>query len=90
MTTIAQKCFNEKNGEASKICHRQRAVDVQTNQESHGSAGEIIKSVVLGGLDGVITTFAIVCAVAGSGELSGKVVIMMGVANLCADAISMG
>ena len=68
----------------------QRAVDVQTNQESHGSAGEIIKSVVLGGLDGVITTFAIVCAVAGSGELSGKVVIMMGVANLCADAISMG
>ena len=90
MTTVAQKCFNKKNGEASKICHQQRAVDVQTNQESHGSAGEIIKSVVLGGLDGVITTFAIVCAVAGSGELSGKVVIMMGVANLCADAISMG
>ncbi len=43
---------------------------------------------VLGGIDGVITTFAIVAGVAGAG-LSSKVVIILGVANLIADGISM-
>jgi DNA damage-binding protein 1 len=90
MSELARKYHNRKDGEASKAFHEQRAVEVKTNDENHGSSGDIIKSVVLGGLDGIITTFAIVCAVAGSGELGSKVVILMGVANLVADAISMG
>ena len=97
---LAKKYYSEKDGEASRNHHRK--VEVRTtehegnlrsaegSEEHHGSTGYIIKSVVLGGLDGIITTFAIVCAVAGSGELGSKVVIMMGVANLVADAISMG
>jgi len=40
-------------------------------------------------LDGIITTFAIVAAVAGAG-LSENSVILLGVANLIADGISMG
>ena len=40
-------------------------------------------------MDGIITTFAIVAAVAGAG-LSTNTVILMGVANLVADGISMG
>ena len=90
MSELARKYHDRKDGEASKAFHEQRAVEVKTNDENHGSSGDIIKSVVLGGLDGIITTFAIVCAVAGSGELGSKVVILMGVANLVADAISMG
>lgn len=43
---------------------------------------------VLGGIDGAITTFAIVAGVAGAG-LSASVVIILGVANLIADGISM-
>ncbi|MEL7547330.1 MAG: VIT1/CCC1 transporter family protein [Pseudomonadota bacterium] len=43
---------------------------------------------VLGGIDGAITTFAIVAGVAGAG-LSTSVVIILGIANLLADGISM-
>jgi DNA damage-binding protein 1 len=49
----------------------------------------MIKSVVYGGLDGVLTTFAIVSGAAG-GQLSAKVVLILGVSNIIADAISMG
>ena len=83
---LAQKYHESNDVEASKS-HHQR---VKAIEEAHGSVGDIIKSVVLGGLDGIITTFAIVCAVEGSSELGSKVVILMGVANLVADAISMG
>lgn len=40
------------------------------------TGSEYIKSIVFGGLDGIITTFAIVAAVAGAG-LSVEVIIMM-------------
>lgn len=50
---------------------------------------DVIKSVVFGGLDGIITTFATVAAVAGSG-LDIEVLILLGLANLIGDAISMG
>lgn len=43
---------------------------------------------VLGGIDGAITTFAIVAGIAGAG-LSFSIVIILGVANLIADGISM-
>uniref|UniRef100_A0A7S2W1U3 VIT family protein n=1 Tax=Rhizochromulina marina TaxID=1034831 RepID=A0A7S2W1U3_9STRA len=58
--------------------------------EKHaGEAGEFIKSLVFGGLDGIITTFAIVSAALGA-NLGYKTVVVMGLANLIADAISMG
>jgi|AntAceMinimDraft_5_1070358.scaffolds.fasta_scaffold75010_3 hypothetical protein len=51
-------------------------------EEKHaGDAGDFIKSLVFGGLDGIITTFAIVCAAIGA-DLSKKTVIIMGLANL--------
>ncbi len=43
---------------------------------------------VLGGIDGAVTTFAIVAGVAGAGLVHG-VVIVLGVANLIADGLSM-
>ena len=57
--------------------------------ETHGSGGEFVKSLVFGGLDGIITTFAIIAASQGGG-LSQRTIILMGFANLLADAISMG
>jgi len=51
--------------------------------------GDFLKSLVYGGMDGIITTFAVVSAVAG-GNLSQSTVLIMGVANLLADGISMG
>jgi len=48
-----------------------------------------LKSIIYGGLDGIITTFAIVAGVAGAG-LSASIVLILGFANLIADGISMG
>jgi VIT1/CCC1 family predicted Fe2+/Mn2+ transporter len=44
---------------------------------------------VFGGLDGIITTFAVVAASVG-GSLSTDVILLMGFANLIADGLSMG
>ena len=44
---------------------------------------------VYGGIDGIVTTFAVVAATAGAG-LSSGVVIVLGLANLVADGFSMG
>jgi vacuolar iron transporter family protein len=54
----------------------------------HVSAGKYVKSFVYGGLDGIITTFAVVAGVAGA-QLSASVVLILGFANLVADGISM-
>jgi len=51
------------------------------------SAGHF-KSFVYGGLDGIITTFAVVAGVAGAG-LSSGVLLIMGFANIFADGISL-
>ena len=58
------------------------------NKHSHVKSGRYIKSFVYGGLDGVITTFAVVAGVAGA-SLSPSVVLILGFANLAADGISM-
>lgn len=50
--------------------------------------GEYIKSIVYGGLDGIITTFAVVAGSVG-GNLSFKVVLILGFSNLLADGFSM-
>ena len=64
--------------------------------EQHGGGtlcgrapGDYIKSIVFGGLDGIITTFAIVASVAGA-NLPLEVVILTGFSKLLGDALSMG
>ena len=50
--------------------------------------GRYIKSTIYGGLDGIITTFAVVAGVAGA-SLSSGIVLILGLANLLADGLSM-
>lgn len=50
---------------------------------------QYIRDIVLGANDGIITTFAVVAGVAGA-RLSPAVVIVLGMANLLADGLSMG
>ncbi len=47
-----------------------------------------IKDAVFGGIDGTVTTFAVVAGVVGAG-LSNKTIIILGIANLLADGFSM-
>lgn len=59
-------------------------------EELHGSPlGPFIQDIVYGGIDGIVTTFAVVSSVAGA-ALAHYIVVIMGVANLFADGISMG
>lgn len=64
-----------------------KSIDKKIGHE-HSSSGKYIKSFVYGGLDGTITTFAIVAGVAGA-SLSVSIVLILGFANLAADGISM-
>lgn len=52
-------------------------------------ADAYLSEFVYGGIDGIVTTFAVVAAAAGAGFDSG-VILIMGFANLIADGISMG
>jgi VIT1/CCC1 family predicted Fe2+/Mn2+ transporter len=50
---------------------------------------DYLREFVYGGIDGAITTFAVVAGATGAG-FSAAVVIVLGVANLIADGLSMG
>lgn len=50
---------------------------------------KMFRAAVYGANDGIITTFAVVAGVAGAG-LSANIVLILGIANLVADGLSMG
>lgn len=52
-------------------------------------SNDYLSEFVYGGIDGIVTTFAVVSAVAGAGLESG-VVLILGFANLISDGLSMG
>ncbi|CAM6127523.1 unnamed protein product [Calypogeia fissa] len=54
-----------------------------------GIGGSYVKSIIYGGLDAIVTSFALVASVSGGGIGSGAVLVL-GLANLIADGISMG
>lgn len=68
---------------------RKRSFENHLNEEHASGYAKKIKGVIFGGLDGTITTFAIIAASFGAG-LEFKYVIIMGIANLIADGFSMG
>jgi len=83
----AREAYDAQDAGASRVAHTFNAT---ARKEPHqGTAGEYIQSVVFGGLDGIITTFAVVAAAAGS-KLSQGTIFIIGFANLIADAIGMG
>ena len=96
----ARKAFKNGDAAASALAHgaggrvqQGSGYDemgvAKTAPERHKKAGEFIKSVVLGGLDGIITTFAVVSGATGGG-LGTDVILVLGFSNILADAMSMG
>ncbi len=68
----------------------QRALAEHKASEPHGrGVGKYIHDIVYGANDGIVTTFAVVSGVAGA-KLAPAVVIIMGIANVLADGLSMG
>lgn len=60
-----------------------------STEESHQLEGEILKSIIFGGLDGILSSFAIIAGAAG-GSLSTETILILGFSNIFADALSMG
>jgi DNA damage-binding protein 1 len=65
------------------------AHDAKGSEEMHQSEGGFLKPIIFGGLDGILTSFAIVAGSAG-GNLPTGVVLILGFSNIFADALSMG
>lgn len=66
------------------------ALKAHREEDIHGSRlAPFIQDIVYGGIDGIVTTFAVVSGSAGA-DLPGYVVIILGLANLFADGLSMG
>lgn len=89
----ARKAYQNNDTEASRAAHAASGSPAVGRNggatEDHRNAqGKYLKSVIYGGLDGTITTFAAVAGVAGA-NLSAGVVLIMGFANLIADGLSM-
>lgn len=78
----ARHAYGLRDVEASKAAHL-------AHPDTHSSSGDHLGDLVLGGIDGIVTTFAIVAGVEGAG-LSPGVVVILGLANLLADGFSMG
>jgi VIT1/CCC1 family predicted Fe2+/Mn2+ transporter len=82
----AKAAFKNQDPAASRKAHQ---VGIEGAVEEHKQdQGKYIKSLVYGGLDGIITTFAVVAGVAGA-ALSPGIVLILGFANLIADGLSM-
>ena len=82
----AKEAYKNRDPEASRKAHE--GSDIEAVEEHTQEQGKYIKSLVYGGLDGIITTFAVVAGVAGA-ALSPGIVLILGFANLIADGLSM-
>ena len=49
-----------------------------------------MRGIVFGGMDGILTTFALLAAVAGSGGTSPALTLVIGISTVLADGLSMG
>ena len=66
----AQVAYDNRDAKASAQAHGKKEIEMDvkgSSPESHQKSGEFIKSVVLGGLDGIVTTFAVVSGAPGGG-----------------------
>ena len=81
----ARKAYDGKDLEASKNFHDTRDI----NKEMHQAEGGFLKPLIFGGLDGILTSFAIVAGAAG-GSMPIPVILVLGFSNVFADALAMG
>mmetsp|Transcript_3984 Transcript_3984/g.6274 ORF Transcript_3984/g.6274 Transcript_3984/m.6274 type:complete len:309 (-) Transcript_3984:179-1105(-) len=89
----ARLAYESSDAQASRQYHDSRLAGKQhvtgEDEDWHQSEGGLLKPVIFGGLDGILTSFAIVAGAAGGG-LSPSVVLVLGFSNIFADALSMG
>jgi VIT1/CCC1 family predicted Fe2+/Mn2+ transporter len=79
---------NNRSGSRERLEHSHSREEIQKRLNRDAQAN-YIRDWIYGGIDGTITTFAIVAGVVGA-DLPGTVVLVLGLANLIADGFAMG
>lgn len=72
---------------AKHLLHEHSIEDIRTRL-AQGPRASYLRDFVYGGVDGAVTTFAVVAGVVGA-ELSARTILILGFANLVADGFSM-
>eukprot|EP01117_Protostelium_nocturnum_P016362 TRINITY_DN6466_c0_g1_i1.p1 TRINITY_DN6466_c0_g1~~TRINITY_DN6466_c0_g1_i1.p1 ORF type:complete len:271 (-),score=83.87 TRINITY_DN6466_c0_g1_i1:269-1081(-) len=85
-TESARDAFSKGDVETSKEIHR--ALTAVAKEKHVGGPGEYVESIVFGGLDGIVTTYAVIVAAAASMQTRG-IILILGLANLLGDAMGM-
>lgn len=83
----ARAGFSKKDKKLSAAAHDPKRIK-RAMEEHAGEESQYIGELVYGGLDGIITTFAVVSGVAGA-NLGSNIILILGLANLFADGFSM-
>jgi len=83
----AKEAWKRRDADAARRAH-QPSKSTGAEEKHTTTRGKYLKSIIYGGLDGTITTFAAAAGVAGA-SLSAGVVLIVGLANLLADGLSM-
>ena len=74
-SVTARQAFEGADATASRVYHESKLKGEST--EAHQAEGGLLKPIIFGGLDGILTSFAIVAGSAG-GNLSPNVVLVLG------------
>ena len=85
---MPEKHLRVRNKEQSAAAHTPENIAHSVKEDHGGPGSQYLGDLVYGGLDGIITTFAVVSGVAGA-ELGSGIILIMGLANLFADGFSM-
>jgi VIT1/CCC1 family predicted Fe2+/Mn2+ transporter len=92
MSDSVHEAFKSRDASASRAAHKARRghghSHSHSHNEKHTNSGEYLKEMVLGGTDGIVTTFAVVAGVEGA-NLAAGVILVLGIANILADGLSM-
>jgi VIT1/CCC1 family predicted Fe2+/Mn2+ transporter len=81
----ARKAVKENNVPLSMQLHQ----NVVVGKEKHKKGADYLKSIIYGGMDGLMTCLAVVTAAAGA-NLGYDVILILGIARLISNAIAMG
>ena len=84
----ARKGYASGDASLSAHAHAPDRIAQAAREEHGGAAQQYLGDMVYGGLDGIITTFAVVSGVAGA-KLGSDILLVLGLANLLADGFSM-
>ncbi|RPI22580.1 MAG: hypothetical protein EHM70_23600, partial [Chloroflexota bacterium] len=84
----ARKAYAKGDLQGSALAHEQQAIARAAAEKHGGASSQYLGDMVYGGLDGIITTFAVVSGVAGA-NLGSNIILILGLANLFADGFSM-